>query len=197
MVPSEQPLSEAIRLSGSGFLVPLPGDGRLPSSELPNGPWRRWFARMIDFWIVALLGGALFGSTELWASISGAIYPLIVCLALIPLESVLLSKFGWTPGKAFMMLRVRRLDGSLLSRKDSLKRSAQVAASGTGLGIPIVTIFTEYHQYKRLISKDFASYEIPGADVYGVERLTRTRLTAAWCVAFLLLYLLGASVTGR
>jgi uncharacterized RDD family membrane protein YckC len=60
------------------------------------------------------------------------------------LEAFCISKFGSTPGKALMGIRIRNIIGSRLSYRSSLKRSALAMLAGMGLGIPLISLITHF-----------------------------------------------------
>lgn len=115
--------------------------------------WRRFLARNVD--------GAVFGAVVLlilgvdprkpeWPSLSLS----LMLLALWPwFEALCISQFGTTPGKAWLRLRVVRLDGGRPHYVQALQRSVWVWAQGLAVGIPFLSQAAQiiaFNQYTRL-----------------------------------------------
>lgn len=140
---------------------PAPEPRRQPSVEEWTeavSPWRRWFARIAD---VAIFGSVLAIALpkELWFD-NDLANGWIITLAWFPVEAVLIAARGTTPGKAVMNLRVAHFDGkSRLTVGQSATRAWGALVSGQGFGIPIVTLFTQINQYRRISSGRPVSYD--------------------------------------
>jgi len=124
-------------------------------------PWRRLFARTVD---VSTLGFVLL---MLLAFTIGATAPehaerfgnalqnpiaagVILYFVWMPAEVICLTLFGATPAKWLFGIRIVAVDGNHLSIGASLRRTLLVWIQGTGLGIPLVALFTQLFAYKRL-----------------------------------------------
>ena len=107
-------------------------------------PWRRLFARGTDQALATLV------LCILWFGILGRRPPLhmsgwfltwlISCAqwaVLIPLEALCLSKWGTTPGKWLLGLRLTNGEGGYLGFAEALERTWQVFCWGVGLELPI------------------------------------------------------------
>jgi len=129
-------------------IVPPPPED-YPSMREPRHPWRRFFARHIDITLAILVlmsmqVGMLMGlAWILW----------------IPLEALLLSRWGYTPGKRLFNVTVRRADGALLTFEEALRRTLRVWFFGLGLGLPIVQFITMGFAYHRLTTKGITSWD--------------------------------------
>ena len=122
-------------------------------------PWRRWFARWLDYllwgavanflWIVLLRVRPLVGDF-------GEILFNIAALALyVPVEALLLSKFGTTPGKFLMGIRLEYIQGGKLPYAEALYRSLRVFTGGEGLGIPIIGLVLYIFRYCQLTGRSW------------------------------------------
>ncbi|KRE44297.1 RDD family protein [Paenibacillus sp. Soil724D2] len=78
---------------------------------------------------------------------------MIILLGWIPLESLLLSKVGTTPGKFIFGVKVRNPDGSKLSLRQACKRSFLVWWRGEAAGVPIIYLITYACGYQTLKKK--------------------------------------------
>ncbi len=125
-------------------------------------PWRRFFARTIDLFIVSIVFivtfaflGAIFFPTAVEGLLRTLGNPLIsgvvVYLFWVPIEAFFISRRGATPGKALFGIRVLDKAGQRLSYPDALQRTFLVWIKGDGLGIPIVALVTRIFAYKRLM----------------------------------------------
>ena len=69
--------------------------------------------------------------------------PWIILFLYVPwfvLETILLHRFGTTPGKWLLGIRVVNNDGSLLSLAEATRRSARVLFIGIGFGLDLIAI---------------------------------------------------------
>lgn len=124
-------------------------------------PWRRFFARTVD---VTALGGFLFiclafcvgylfpqNAAEFAKAIENPIIAAVVIYLLwIPFEATFLALAGTTPAKWLFGIRVLDSCGAYLSWGTALQRTFLVFIQGEGLGIPLVTLFTQIFAYRRL-----------------------------------------------
>ena len=133
-------------------------------------PWRRYFARMVDYstggllavFVVGFIFGLLFpykveGLTKVTVFTKASNYLTILIIAdlvlkiiWMPIEAVLLSTAGNTFGKLLFGISVRTTSGQILSFSQALERSWGVLLKGMALGIPFVLLGTQYFAYKRL-----------------------------------------------
>lgn len=132
-------------------------------------PWRRFFARTIDLWLVAIVFGFTIGlalepKSELSKLIeNNAIASIIFTLLLIPLEGFFLGMFGTTLGKALYGISVRQNSDEPLTIRQSFWRASAACFRGMGLGIPIVYLFTAYSAYKSLLKNGVTTWDDEGA----------------------------------
>lgn len=118
-------------------------------------PWRRYFARMLD---------VSFGSMILWAvlalvfrvnvsnigSFAEWLLGYVEWGIWLPIEALLLSRWGSTPGKWIMGIRVEHEDGRKLTFGEALDRTWQVFVKGMGALIPIYNIYRLWKSYKAV-----------------------------------------------
>ena len=117
-------------------------------------PWRRYFARTLDYTLCFTLWN-LFLSTVLRVNILSPsteqnILSVIMSLGLMcALEAVFLHLFGTTPGKAIFGLKLTRSDGSYFGFWDGLWRTSRVMLFGLGLMVPLVSLVTLILSFQR------------------------------------------------
>ncbi len=136
-------------------------------------PWPRFWARILDYiWFMTVL--SMFMKLVLPKSVldwymqtlvGGASFPLVVFLNVlpfllfIPLEAFLLSRNGTTPGKAFLRIQVRQMDGTLPRFNDALIRSLLVLVKGLALCVPFLSLFTLSWCRMRLLKAGRTSWD--------------------------------------
>ncbi len=131
------------------------------------GRWRRFFARLLDFWItflIALLPVGIFFevvSDGDWKATQGAWVLLSVIttgLAFV-LDAIIYKLFGNTLGKALLRINVLHANGDKLTFKEYLSRNNLVWGKGFALGIPLLNIVTFLVQFFRIGEGNKASYD--------------------------------------
>lgn len=94
-----------------------------------------------DIWIIKLMGSYL------------------NYLTMLVVEPVLLSTWGYTPGKWIFGLQVRDRDGGKISWGDAMGRTWLVFAKGEGYGIPIYNLYRNYKSYKACVDCETLPWE--------------------------------------
>lgn len=151
-------------------------------------PWRRLFARTLDYCIPGfLLGFFLFFSQT--SSLVGSI---IVCLVWMPMEALFLCLFGATPARWLYGIRVTHPDGKLLTFGEAIKRSFLVFVLGQGC-TTIIGIITSLLAYRRLTKTgttrwDTATNAVVTHTQWGIGRA----LACVLCTVFAFMLLGGA-----
>lgn len=124
------------------------------------GPWRRFFARTIDIWLltmpVAFASGSLLAPTF---SENPYTFGLILLPFVMFFEAVISAVFGNSPGKALLAIRVTTIGGGRLSFNDYCRRGVQLYIFGIALGIPFVSLFPMIKQYQNLNAGRPAVYD--------------------------------------
>jgi RDD family/GYF domain 2 len=132
----------------------LPQESKVLAETKALHPWRRFFARYIDYFSVALLGGVVIGildnPTLNHLLTNDLVYGMVGLLLLVPIETALLCVCGTTIGKALYNISIERRDGASLGFDDALSRSFGVYIRGFAAGIPIISLVTMYVSYSTL-----------------------------------------------
>lgn len=182
--PPPLPAAPAVSLSklpNAAFPPPTPKEGSVVTSR----PWPRFWARLIDNLVFIPLFGfgigllSVFYAPDLYLNLVamnqvlyGIIIVPIVCLFL----ALLMAVTGTTLGKLIMGVRV-----PVPPRRNRfvffLNREFNVWLAGLGLGIPLVALFTQVRQYRRLASGQAASYDEGNPPV--VANPSKLRIAAA------------------
>jgi hypothetical protein len=124
-------------------------------------PWLRWAARLIDFGCFCIVLGVVGELVAPGAMLRVNEYALnVVALALmVPVEAMVLSSFGTTPGKALLKIRLANADGSRLDFGTAFTRSFQVWMRGLAFGIPLVMLFSMAVAHSRLADQGSTSWD--------------------------------------
>ena len=127
----------------------------LKEDTLPKvtSPWVRYFARSIDAAIYMILWNTLL-SLVLHINImetgfAGLVADIIAynCLFLLA-EPFMLSRFGTTPGKFLLGLRMTAETGARLTHGEALHRTWTVLKKGCGFNLPVYWIIRMYKSYR-------------------------------------------------
>jgi len=115
-------------------------------------PWIRWWARYVDALLVMIiLTPVLFylpiESLETTPKFLSIFVFSTICIVI---ESILISFWGYTPGKRLFCVKVRKLDDKKLSFISSLKRAFSVWVIGEGMNLPIINCIMPILAYLRL-----------------------------------------------
>lgn len=162
----------------------------LPENQRPH-PWRRYFARTVDMWLVglAIMVPILFGaSEETIDQIPDQALGLAVALILLPVEAAFLSNWNRTPGKWMFSISVTK-DGKPLAFEQALNRAFLVWMRGMGFGISIVAFFANIHQYSTLMTKGITSWDRELGTTVTYEKLSVGRVLLALLLLLSLVFL--------
>lgn len=125
-------------------------------------PWRRWLARMldygllmtvVDFFIIVLLR-----VRPLPGDFKNSVLIILFGAVFIPTEAYMLSRWGTTPGKLAMGIRLESVNGGNLSIKEALRRSRDVYKDGMFFRIPIAEDLVNLYRYLRLTGRSFRRF---------------------------------------
>lgn len=114
-------------------------------------PWRRFFARLLDYQIFSVLLWAFLIFVLRWR-VPGTFFTILINFAawflMVPLEAAWLHFCGTTPGKWIFGIRVEAAEGGKLFCNDALTRSWKVLHAGMGFNIPILDLYCFYKGYR-------------------------------------------------
>ena len=153
---------------------------------------RRFWARWLDLTVYGTLWwlAMYFSGREIGLVLSSAWMMLPMYLPWFVLEAWLVSKYGTTPGKWLMGLRVRNEDGSVLSFAAATKRALRVLVSGVGFGWSYIAAICQLMSWftTRRIGK-------PIWDYTGGHKVEAVPLVAGKVVVLVLVF--AVSLFGR
>jgi len=149
-------------------------ENELNNNYTPSGeqvrPWIRYWARLIDMTIFAILQiivivlilsilNKLEINMNFLDEIPDLIFNIVIGFLYIFVEPIFFVIWGTTVGKALLKIRVRHKDGRKLSYKDALQRTFLVLFLGQGAGFPIISIITHIVAYNRLKKQGITSWD--------------------------------------
>lgn len=136
--------------------------------EIPREihPWRRWFARWLDYtlWngIIQFLWIVILRIRPIPGEFGGILLGIFAAASFVPVEALMLHLFGTTPGKFAMGIRLEYIQGGNLPYAEALYRSLRVFVHGTGCAVPLVQPILYTYHFCRLTGRSwrrFARYD--------------------------------------
>ena len=146
---------------------PAEGEGyfslKKDSTPMVAYPWRRFFARWLDLFLYGVLWSA-FGMLVLRFNPPGGVFFSLLGSYLnygtmLVVEPLLLSTWGYTPGKWIFGLQVKDIRGGKPTWTDALARTWLVFAKGEGFGIPIYNLYRYYKSYRACVDCETLPWE--------------------------------------
>lgn len=117
-------------------------------------PWRRYFARSLDYILAGLVVGAVIGLLDptFLTGETASLFLAVLTMALwVPFEAVMLARYGTTPGKAFMKLHVTPVTSDEPAPFDvTLARALRVWFGGMACGFPLLSLVAMIIGYESL-----------------------------------------------
>jgi hypothetical protein len=163
-LPGAPPRDTGEQLSGTDASSEIDGGAlneTTASIGAPVRPWRRWLARLVDYWVAGFTVGVAIvfinPPTPLLESMFGL--NILILFSWIPIEALMLAALGTTPGKALFNISVRTMDGRRLGFGTAVDRCFLVWSRGVGAGIPFISLFTIWHQHHVLTKNRMTSWD--------------------------------------
>ena len=129
-------------------------------------PWRRFFARWLDYglWsaIVSFFVIVILRIRPLPGDFGNALIAIGGMALFIPVEALLLHKFGTTPGKFALGIRLESIQGGNLSWEEALRRSCNVYVQGCGCCIPLLEPVMKLVRYCQLTGRVTRGFILAG-----------------------------------
>ncbi len=123
-------------------------------------PFVRYAARLLDMAVFSFLALGTAGLFGLHLRPDQAFLLEIFLLALyVPVEALVMSKFGTTPGKALLRIRVVREDGRPLDLSTAMNRAVMVWWRGWGIGVPLVSFVALIVAFSKLMSTGQSTWD--------------------------------------
>ena len=131
-------------------------------SERQIRPWIRFGARYIDLCISASACGLIWNTIGPPVNTKFVVNCILYAFLWVPVEALLLSTWGTTPGKWLLRTTLRDSTGNKLKFSVALNRSLYVWAWGLGIGYPYATLVAEFFAYLELQDKGMTRWDREG-----------------------------------
>lgn len=129
-------------------------------------PWRRFFARWLDYglWstIISFVYIVVFRVRPLPGEFLSALITIVGIVLYIPAEALMIWKFGTTPGKFALGIRLESIQGGNLTWEEAFARSKNVFVLGNGCCIPVLEPVIKALRYCQVTGRIFRSYILDG-----------------------------------
>jgi DNA-binding transcriptional MerR regulator len=120
-------------------------------------PWRRFFARWLDYglWsaIISFILIVLLRLRPLPGNFLNVLITIAGMALFIPVEALMLWKFGTTPGKYALGIRLESIQGGNLTWDEALHRSCNVYVQGCGCCIPLLEPVLKLMRYCQMTGR--------------------------------------------
>jgi uncharacterized RDD family membrane protein YckC len=127
-------------------------------------PWRRYFARQLDYLlgatILSLILAVYYPESELLEN--DVALGIVSVFIWVFIESFLLATFGTTIGKALFSIRLVTAEGDSLNFFQALRRSFAVYIRGIAMGFAFITLLTMANAYFKLKSNKITTWDKNG-----------------------------------
>ena len=172
-------------LDAAQYLRQLESETYLQQDRTPtlNLPWRRFFARDLDFMLYNLLSVALF-----YDFLYSKLLSLLATAAMMLLiEPLLLHLFGTTPGKWIFGIRITDNEERRLQYGAGVERTWTVLWEGEALRIPVIMYYFLYKSYKTCENGEKLPWEWDSEVTYQDDKVWRCGVYALAYIAVLAL----------
>lgn len=168
----------------------LDREGEPKKKQQQINPWIRFLARFFDYGLLLFLlmfarSRVPFGEWEFFIPYEFFIW--------IPIEALLLSTMGTTPGKFLLKIKLRpKMDFS-----KAFRRSFAVWFRGLGMGIPLINILCLLNAYHKLRLLHTTSWDVEEKVTVTYQHVSKFRIYFAVFVAllaFLLYYVIKKGI---
>ena len=161
-------------------------------------PWVRYWARMFDIYLAAIVGGmavGIFYPDAFNEPGSDQLFGLAVVFAWVFIESLFLSTAGSTPGKWLFKIHLIPSSGEKPDYSTALSRSFKVWWRGLGIGFPLVSLITLIVAHGKLTKNGITSWDRDDGFTVTHERIgpLRVIVAVAFFLSFLLLVVVGSA----
>jgi len=140
-------------------------------------PWVRFWARMLDIYVVSIFVGLFVGIFIPHGLGWELVSILIRIISAILLEGILLSTWGMTIGKSLLQVYVRDPQGKKLNFSRAIKRCISAWAWGLGFGIPIASLILPYLAYERILETGVVRWDTEGNCLVSYKKIGIPRIT--------------------
>ncbi len=156
-------------------------------------PWVRYFARILDIFLLPSVFGIVCLMIEFRIHVTTYI---LICIFFsviwLFIEPVFLSQWGATPGKLLLRIQVIHQNGVFLTYKEALRRSVDVWLRGQAMSIPVVSLVANIIAYNRLTKSGITTWDKAGTFLVQHKRIGSARIVAFVVVMLIVMAIGGA-----
>ena len=117
------------------------------------------------------------------------LFSIIFLILLIIIESLILSHWRTTPGKKLLKINIYSDNEKEIAYTDAFLRTIKVWFYGLGLGIPLITLFTQVKAFNKLTNNGITSWDKEGNFIISYEEVATWRIVFATIIVILLFVL--------
>ncbi|SCA63460.1 Uncharacterized protein SCG7109_AP_00040 [Chlamydiales bacterium SCGC AG-110-M15] len=161
-----------------------------PQSSQPK-PWLRYLARQFDLNIGFLLSAIAFPTLFISGGVYGAFFLLLIWSVI---ESVLMTTWGTTPGKALLGIQVLKKDHTKLSFANSFGRSFRVVMRGMCFGFPFLSLGAMILAKWSLMKNGMTTWDRDGGFVVQHQNVDWIRIALVIAVFILITFIAAVFV---
>lgn len=184
-------------LDAPRYLAAMERTNQRPPRELQTdtipkvrSPWRRFFARGLDWSVYALLLNMVqmlifHMNLDNRGTLGDTLHYIACVLLMLLVEPLLLSRFGTTIGKWILGLRVMDYEEHKLSYSAALERMGTVMSRGEGLYIPFYSLWRNWKSYQVCVDGGTLDWEYDSNITLRDEKHWRV---AAFFAAYVLIF---------
>ncbi len=125
-------------------------------------PWKRYFARMLDYFMLDTVITFFIVVVLRIRPVPGEFLNTLIVIAsgalFIPIEALMLSQWGTTPGKYIFGICVESIQGGNLSYSQALDRAKAVYVEGVFLRIPYLSLYALVRRYCLLTGRSYRRF---------------------------------------
>ena len=135
--------------------------------EQPH-PFRRYFARWFDLNLYSVILAVIWYfilNIRPFLDWHDTVLGIVTVFLSIPVNAVLLAKFGTTCGKRLMGISLEAVDDAEITFRDALRREWNVFRYGYGFNIPIYSLWRLYKNYKACKAGEWHDWEEYGSEI--------------------------------
>lgn len=122
-------------------------------------PWRRWLARILDYGLLVMAIDFLIIVVLRVRPVPGdfmnAVIAVLAGAAFVPIEACFISRWGTTPGKAAMGIRLESVNGGNLPFIEAIRRAWSVYQEGMFFNITFIKDCLNLYRYFQLTGRSF------------------------------------------
>lgn len=160
------------------------------SIQKESHPWRRYFARMLDYVLLSTLCNFLLiviFRIRPYGNGWNTLVDIAAYFIAIPVFAIMLHNWGTTPGKWAMGIKIENINGGKLSYYDAFQRECDIIWSGLGFFIPILSQWRLYESYRDDTSGEENYWNHTSEVIYtNWTAVKKSCLVGLYCISLLI-----------